>query len=53
MKDNRNVGALFGIGNDNYNDADDDGENFQTVALFNDLKNDVTRSASRLSTFGG
>ncbi len=49
MKDDRSAGALFGTGND---DNDDDNEYFETVALFNDLKdNDVAGSASGLSTF--
>ena len=46
VKDDRSAGALFGTRND---DSDDDHTNFETVALFNDLKdNDVTGSASRL-----
>lgn len=50
-KDDRSAGALFGTGNDDYDD-DDDNENFQTVAIFHDLKNnDVAGSANGLSTF--
>ncbi|KAF4637697.1 hypothetical protein G7Y89_g389 [Cudoniella acicularis] len=54
IKDDRSTGALFGTGNgdDDDGDDDDDNENCETVALFNDLKdNDVTGSASGLSTF--
>lgn len=55
MKDDRTAGTLFGIGNDDGDDDDDDdddNENFETVALFNDLKdNDVTGSASGPWTF--
>ncbi|KAI0441644.1 hypothetical protein F4803DRAFT_409212 [Xylaria telfairii] len=54
MKDDRSVGALFRTGNDDdyYDDDDDDDENFQTVALYNYLKDDdVAASASGLSMF--
>ena len=52
MKDDRSAGALFGTGKDDDDDDDNDNEYFETVALFNDLKdNDVAGSASGLSMF--
>ncbi|KAI1744741.1 hypothetical protein F4680DRAFT_234330 [Xylaria scruposa] len=53
MKDDRSTGALFRTGNDDDDDGDDgDDDNFETIALFNYLRNDdVIGSASGLSTF--
>jgi hypothetical protein len=55
MKNDRSAETLFEIENQNNDDDDnddDDNENFETVALFNDLKDfDVNESASEFSTF--
>ncbi|KAH8587055.1 hypothetical protein B0O99DRAFT_656556 [Bisporella sp. PMI_857] len=48
MKDDRSAGALFGTGNDD----EDANEDFETVAVFHNLKDDdIEGSTSGLSTF--